>query len=222
MPQTKYQLTKEGIEALEKMSHEGAKKASESLSKLINVPLEVKSLAIRTLPVEKIPEIVGSPEEMVTTVIMKVRKDVYGTVMLIFPQQAALRTADFLAKRQPESIAQLDELDKSALKETGNILAGAFFSAMSNYLNINMVESIPDIATDMLKSTIDFVLAGFIKEKKGEAVAFEIDFEIGFVATATAVIRAYFFLLLDIESAAKVLSSLKKISGGKKMTKGGL
>jgi len=219
---TQYQLTKEGIGALEKMSHDGAKNASESLSKLINRDVEVKALAVRAVPIEKISELIGSPEDMVTTVIMEVTGEAIGNIMLIYPQQSAINVADFLAKRELGSTVRLDGLDKSALKESGNIISGSFLSAISNYLKINMVESIPDIATDMLKAAMDFVLAKFAKRKIGQAVAFEIDFE---MSTTTAVtvdrINAYFILLLDIESANKVLESLKKISGGQKMTSGG-
>ena len=216
---TQYQLTKEGIEALEKMSHDGAKNASESLSKLINQDVEVKALAVRAVPIEKISELIGSPEDMVTTVIMEVTGEAVGNIMLIYPQQSAINVADFLAKRELGTTTQLDGLDKSALKESGNIISGSFLSAISNYLKINMVESIPDIATDMLKATMDFALAKFAKREIGQAVAFEIDFEMGTAAAAENKISAYFILLLNMESASKVLESLKKISGGQPMTK---
>lgn len=214
---TKNQLTKEGITEFEKMAQEGAKKASASLSKLINQETEVMALAVRTLPVEKITEIVGSPEDIVTTVIMEIKGDVNGNLALVYPQKSALNVADFLAKRTAGSTTQLAELDKSSLKESGNIIAGSFLAAISDYLTINMVESIPDIATDMLKATIDFMLAGFVKKGVSETVAFEIDFGMGTTGAAAERIKAYFVLLLDTESAAKVLGSLKKISGGQEM-----
>jgi chemotaxis protein CheC len=213
---TKYQLTKEGIAELEKMANEGAKKASESLSSMINQETTVQSLGIRVLDVEKISEIIGSPEEMVTTVTLKIKGEAQGNLMLIYPQQAALNVVDLLAKREIGSTTQLDELDKSALKESGNIISGSFLASISNYLTINMIESIPDIATDMLKATIDYVLAEFAKREMSDAVAFEIDFEMGTLAAAGK-IRAYFVLLLDTESSDKMLESLKKTSGGQQM-----
>jgi chemotaxis protein CheC len=220
---TTNKFTKEGIVELEKMAREGAKKASTSLSKLINQETEVVTLAVRTLPVEKIAEIIGAPEDRVTTIIMELKGDVRGNLALVYPEKAAFNVADFLAKRASGSTTQLDELDKSALKESGNIISGSFLAAISDYLTINMVESIPDIATDMLKATIDSMLAGFAKRESSEAVAFEIDFEIGTTAAVAAAerIKAYFVLLLDINSAAKVIASIKKISGGQKMTEGG-
>lgn len=214
----KTEFTKEGIIQFEKMAHEGAKKASESLSKLIDKKIEVMTLAVRTLPVEKITEIVGAPEDMVTTIIMEITGDVEGSLALIYPQKSALNVANILAKREPGSTFQLDELDKSALKESGNIIAGSFLAAISDYLTINMVESIPDLATDMVKSTIDFMLAKFIKKGNTESVAFEIDFGMNTDVQGEEKVKAYFILLLDTASAEKVLISLKKISGGQQMT----
>jgi chemotaxis protein CheC len=213
---TKYQLTKEGITELEKMANEGAKKASKSLSSMINQETKVEALGIRVLDVEKISEIIGSPEEMVTTITLKIKGEAQGNLMLIYPQQAALNVVDLLAKREIGSTTQLSELDKSALKESGNIISGSFLAAISNYLAINMIESIPDIATDMLKATIDYVLAEFAKREIPDVVAFEIDFEMATLAEAGK-IRAYFVLLLDTQSSDKMLGSLKKISGGQQM-----
>jgi chemotaxis protein CheC len=213
-----YQLTKEGLQALEKMAEEGATRASASLSKLINQQVDMQTLAVRALPVEKIPEILGSPEDMVTTVIMGVRGESNGNIMLVYPQQSAINVADLLAKRELGVTTQLSELDKSALKESGNIISGSFLSAISNYLQINMVETIPDIASDMLKATMDFVLARFARQEASEAVAFEIDFQMGTPVITADKIKAYFVLLLDVESTAGVLRSLKDISGGQEMT----
>jgi chemotaxis protein CheC len=212
-------LTKEGIEALRKMAQDGANNASASLSKLVDREVVVNTLEVRAMEVEKISEIIGSPEEMTTTVTMEVRGQVNGNIMLVYPQQSAINVADFLSKRELGTTAQLDKLDKSALKESGNIISGAFLSAISNYLSINMIESIPDVATGMLKATIDSVLSRFVLRESSEAVAFEIDFEMG-TAEALSInkIKAYFVLLLDVDSTDRVLQSLKGISGGEAMT----
>jgi chemotaxis protein CheC len=215
---TSYTLTKEGLAALEKMAGEGAEKASDALSKLIDKPISVETLAVRAIPVEKIPETIGSPEDMVTTIIMEVRGEVSGNIMLVYPRQSAINVADLLSKRQLGSTTQLSILDNSALKESGNIIAGSFLAALSDYLKLNMVESIPDLASDMLKATVDFVLARFAKREASEAVAFEIDFAMSTAAAATNKIKAYFILLLDVESASKMFESLKGISGGQAMT----
>lgn len=223
---TKKYFTDEGIKALEKMATEGAKGASESLSKLINQSVQVKTLHVRATPIERVSEFIAEPEALVTTVTMELSGDVYGQIMLIYPKQSAINIADFLAKRPLGKTLELDELDKSALKESGNIIAGSFLAAISDYLDINMIESIPDLANDMLGAIVESVVARFMGKQIAESVAMEINFGLATGAAEAAAekiapeiaTQGYFIILLDIESAAKVMSSLKGISGGEKMT----
>jgi chemotaxis protein CheC len=208
---SKYQLTASGLAVFEKMSHIGAKNASDALSQLIAREVEVKALAVRALPVEKLTDVIGHPNESVTTVVMDVTGQVAGNIMLIFSKQSAINVADLLAKRELGATDGLAQLDISAIKEAGNIITGAFLTAISNYIKINMLETVPEISTDMLKATMDFVLTKFAKEQETRAVAFEIEFEMGTSTLAAADrISAYFVLLLDLESATKLMDSLNK------------
>jgi chemotaxis protein CheC len=205
-------LTGIAKEKFELMAHQGAKSAADSLSKMINKDVQIQTLAVRSLPLEEVPHVIGSPEELVTTVIMQVSGEATGDIILIYPKQSALNVADFLAKRELGKTSQLSALDKSAIKESGNVIAGAFLSIISDQLSINMLESVPDIATDMLKATTDFVLTQFANRGVSEAVAFEIDFEMRTAAAAAAAekITASFVLLLDLESAQKVIRALER------------
>jgi chemotaxis protein CheC len=215
-----HNISAQGIKELEKMANEGAIRASTSLSKLILKDVKIRELAVRSLPLDKITKIIGKPEMEIISVAMEVHGDVKGDAVLVYPQQSAINLADFLSKRELGSTTELDELDISAIKESGNIIFGAFLSAISDYLSINMVESVPQLVTGMLKSSIEKVVKKFSEKDKSNTVAFEIDFIMG---TDTSefkddTIKVYFILLLDVESTEKLLTSLKKISGGKSMT----
>ena len=133
-----------------------------------------------------------------------------------------------MAKRSLGVTRELNELDRSALKESGNIIAGSFLAAISNYLDVNMVESTPDLASDMLKATVDTAIAKFVGAQPAEAIAMEINFGMSTSENAEAAkivpeiqTKGYFILLLDIGSAEKVMASLKGISGGEAMIKKG-
>ena len=218
MNTTKYEISQETLDILQEMARKGAENASESLSKIINQTVNILTLQARILPIEEIGEMIGSSEDAVTSVVMGIGRDVRGAIMLIYPQQSALNVADMLQSRPLGSTHTLSESDISALKESGNIISGAFLSALSNYLNINMIESVPDIAQDMLKATINSVLAKFAKLTEAEAIAFEIDYNMGTGAkTAEKIVpeikvNAYFVIILDIASTNKVIEAIKKIS----------
>jgi len=201
-----YELSKQEITEFKKVGDVGAKKASHSLSVLINEKVTVKAVNARALPVEEIAEVTGEPENISTTVILRVVGDVAGNILLIFPQENALGLADLLACRSIGTTKRFNKLDESALKETGNILSGSFLAALTDYLNVSMVESIPDLATGMTKATVDQVLAEF-GQRAEKALAFEVDFEL---ISESESVSAFFFLLLDLTSAAKVLKTVRR------------
>jgi chemotaxis protein CheC len=210
-------LTKEGKVALEKMARDGSEKASASLSSLIKKEISVQTIFAQALPLERIADTLGDPTELVTTIMMDVSGGANGSILLIYPKQSALNIVDLLEKRPLGTTTELSVLDESALRESGNIISGSFLAALSDYLQINMVESVPDIATDMLKATIDLAISRFAYEQASEAIALEIDFAMGTKDRAAQGIKAHFVLFLDEISARKLFVKLKKISGGDAM-----
>ena len=204
-----YELTSKEITEFKKVGDVGAKTASRALSVLINEEVSVRAVNARAVPIEKIAEVVGNPEDISTTVILRVLGDVAGDILLIFPQKNALALADLLSRRPIGTSKRLNQLDQSALKETGNILSGSFLAALTDYLNVSMLESIPDLATGMAKATVDHVLVEFGRRAE-KALAFEVDFE---VLSESESVSVFFFLLLDLASAAKVLKTMRKKIG---------
>jgi chemotaxis protein CheC len=224
MPESKI-YTIEGIAELEKMAAEGAKGASSALSKLIDQETKITTVQVRATPIDKISDFIADPEAMVTAIRMAISGDVFGNILLIYPEQSALNVADLLSKRELGSVKEIDELDKSALKESGNIIAGSFLTSISNYLDINMVESTPSLEVDMLKEVVNSSIALFLERKIADSIAMEINFNLSTgasISEAEKIVpsistQAYFIILLDIDSANKVTASLKTISGGQKM-----
>jgi chemotaxis protein CheC len=222
--------TLEGIAALEKMAEKGAEGASEALSKLINQKTQITTVQVRATPIENISDFIADPEAKVTAIRMALSGDVFGNIMLIYPEQSALNIADMLSKRPLGTVKEIDELDKSALKESGNIIAGSFLTAISDYLDVNMIESTPDLETAELKTVVDASVALFVNRKVAESIAMEINFSLITGAKNSEAekiepkisTQGYFIILLDLASAEEVSASLKTISGGQKMTEGGL
>jgi len=218
-------FTQDGVKELEIMATKGAQNASESLSKLVNQNIQITTVSVRSVPVDKLDDLVAVPEENIVSVSMELSGDVGGQIMLIYPHQSAINVSDFLLKRPLGSTKELDESDKSALSESANIIAGAFLASISNYLKVNMIESIPNMYQGVLKDAISSVVERFKNADTIEAIAMSINFNMATPELAEAdkivenmQVKGYFILLLDNQSAAKVLGSLKNISGGKSMT----
>lgn len=203
-PVGELKISEEEIATLRTLGAIGANNAAQALTKMLGTVVSVITVGARVLPIEKLAETVGSPEDIVTTVTLPLYGDVSGNIALIFPQESALKLADLLSKSSVGTTKELSEMDQSALSETGNIVAGTFLGALSNYVELNMVEGVPALATDMVKAIVDDILARFAVKLK-VAVAFQVDFEFGTVG-----LSGYSFALFDPDSAEKVIKKLRE------------
>ncbi len=194
---------KEHVEIFKGISKIGAKQASNALSILIGKDIGIEVVKVNITSPENIPHTIGDPEMLVSSVFLSVVGDVSGNIILIFPQDDALTLTGFLTDKKDVRI--LDEMGRSALKETGNIIVGSFLSALSNYLRKNLIESVPDISSDMLGSTIDWLLIKY-SQKTNKVVCLNIDLV---TSGGSNPVECFLFFLLDENSAFKILNSLK-------------
>ena len=91
---------------------------------------------------------------------------------------------------------------QSAIKEVGNIIAGAYLSALSSLTNLNIVESIPYMSIDMAGAilSVPAIAFGTLGDK---ALLIESQFnQIGYSA------EGFFILIPTEQSYGKILASL--------------
>jgi len=190
-----------GKAKLSKMTDEAAKFASRALTKLSgeNVVVEVSKLEITKIQ-RKFPDI--GPESIVAGIYLPITGDVKGASLLIFPEKIAYALADLLVKRVPGTTHKLTELDKSALKEVGNIICGSFLTVFSNTLKIKIVENVPSFSFDMFGAVVDVIIAGFAK-KAEEALVIEVKF-----VFEHAKIKGYVVLIFGIEEMQAIMKAL--------------
>ena len=212
---TPYKLTKEELEIIARVAEDGAKHASESLSKLIAQDIAIEALEVRAIPVEEVHPVIGSPTDKATFVMMGISGEASGNMLLVYPQKSALVMADLLLKRQLGTTVQLDELDTSAIKESANIITGAVLSLLSTCLHINMIGDVPSFVEDTLWTVTDEFLIKFIGAGMNRSVALEIDFKINTVPAMPDPIRAHLILIFDVRSVEMMLTALQSAVGNR-------
>lgn len=159
---------------LKVMTDAAAKRASQSLSKLTGEQVNVDVSKAEITKVTRIfPGI--EPESRVVGIYMPVTGEIKGASLLIFPEEIAYTLCDVLVRREVGTTHQFNELDKSALKEVGNIICGSFLTVFSNTLKIKIVEHIPQFSFDMFGAVVDQIIAEFAL-KADEALVIEITF----------------------------------------------
>jgi len=159
---------------LQEVNEQAAVNASEALSKLIDRQVEVEISKTEVKKVEDLSPLIG-PEEMVAGIYLPVTGDINGAALLIFPKETAFVLSDLLVKREPGTTHKLTELDKSALKEVGNIISGNYLTVLANVLQIKIIEHIPNFSFDMFGAIVSQIITDFA-QKTEKALVIEIEF----------------------------------------------
>jgi len=203
-------LSKSEKDQLVEVINIGAGNASTALSQMIGKQVKVTVPEAKVGKVENVPEILGKLQKVMTVVLLKILGDAPGIMLLMFPPDSAITLAGLLTKRKEKDIKILDEMDRSALRELGNILAGASLTALSKFLDMNLLESVPEAATDMLGSVVDSILAE-IGQESDIILLFKVNFDV-----KDEDVDGKLFFLFDPKSTAKILEITKKLENDKK------
>lgn len=187
-------LTKKQIDALKEVSNIGAGHATTALSQMINKTLQLKVPSVDILSLEKVPEVVGGPEARVVGLYLKVFGDTRGNILLLFPEESAVKLVEILVGKDIEEDLELNDVETSALKEVGNILTSSYLSSIGKLLDINLIPSVPGISHDMAGAVIDYILIE-LSQMGDTALLIETQF-----LESEDQIQGHFFLIPDPSS----------------------
>jgi chemotaxis protein CheC len=194
------------LDQIKEIVNIGASHASTALSQLVSGKVMI---TIPTALVDQIESNVeqmtlwGNKNELVTSVILKTLGDTPGIVALFLTKDSANRLANLVIKAETGEDAQhgdiLTEFKYSALKEVGNISCGACLNALSKFLDMTIVQSVSDVATDMFQAIASSIMIEVGKDS-GSALVFNVNLNI-----ESEAIESKMFIFLSEESIAKIL-----------------
>jgi chemotaxis protein CheC len=103
--------------------------------------------------------------------------------------------------RDPEYNEDFDEMDLSAIREIGNIIAGSYLSALSGLTNLNISPTIPYVSIDMAAAilSVPAIQFGMVSDN---ALFIRTEF------SDDVAINGYFILMPEGESYEKILRAL--------------
>jgi len=191
------------LNKLQEVNKQAALNTSRALSKLIGRPVVVEISRPVLKKVEEVSPIIN-PEEIVAAIYLPVTGAIKGASLLIFPKETAFALSDLLVKREPGTTRKLTDLDKSALKEVGNILSGSYLSVLSNMLQVKIIEHMPQFSFDMFGAVTSQVISEFAQEAE-EALIVKIEFTFKPIR-----LKGYFLLLFRQEEINAIIGSLKE------------
>jgi chemotaxis protein CheC len=191
------------LDVLREIGNIGAGNAATALAKLLNRKIDMDVPRAKILEFKDVNEILGGAELPVVGILLKVSGDLTGNIMFILQQQAAALLVNMLMGRPLDSEQrEFSEIELSALKEIGNILAGSYLSSLSALTNLKIISSVPDLAIDMAGAILSVPAIEF--GKVGDTVLYiETEFSEG-----SARVVGDFFLVPDYDTYDVLLNAL--------------
>ena len=129
--------------------------------------------------------------------------NISGRFLLLIPEHTAFKLLSTLIPGCViDNPAQMGEMEKSCIKEVGNILAGAFLNALSVLTRTPMLNSLPSMAFDMVGALLDGVIAEMLAVSDHVLMI-----ETSFIESQEN-LKLNIFLLPDPTSLGQLLDSL--------------
>ncbi len=188
-------LSAEQMDALKEVANIGAGHAATALSLMTGARIMIDVPTVNVAPLDElIPGIADSGSQIVS-VMMDMSGSLRGHTLLALPLVTGRRLADLMLRRERRSGGTLDMLEESALKEAGNILGGAYMTALSEFLGMSIMPSPPRL----MVGTTDVVMAAHKEQASEAAAACCVETEFSFEEIGER-FRGFFLLLPDTKS----------------------
>ncbi len=135
------------LDALREVANIGAGHAATALSQLTERRIMINVPEVTVARWDQVPGL-WNPEDQVAAVWMLMMGNLTGRTAFVLPFDNAKRLCGFLLHRDPTPEDPLDEMEESTLKETGNILGGAYLNALSTFLGMMLLPSVPELVVN--------------------------------------------------------------------------
>ncbi len=192
-------------DALKEIGNVCAGNAATALSQLLNKKISITVPDVFLLPVEDVPSVVGGPQTPVASLVLRVLGDLPSTIIFIFSQKDALSLASLITHRQTCENSIIGDLERSALKEIGIILSGAYLGALSSFIGMGLVPAVPELINDMAGAIVDYVLIELSCRYKS-ALLIVSEFH-----EPTTSVRGHFFIIPNPEGLQLILKTIANL-----------
>jgi chemotaxis protein CheC len=198
-------LKESQLDAMREVANIGAGHAATALSQMTNRTIMINVPRVKIKPLEDAGDMLGPPDQVVASVLMHMMGDLTGRAMLLFPEPAALVLCDYLFRRERGTTTAFGEMEQSSLKEAGNILASAYLNALSDFMGMMLVPSVPSLVIDLSGAILTSAHLNFGHDRE-YALCVETSFR---SEGSTESMAGHFLLLPDLASLQLIFDAIR-------------
>ncbi len=189
------------LDVLKEIGNIGAGNATTAIANMLGLRMDMSVPNVALIPVEKIGGTFGSEDEIIVGILLGVEGDIDGSMMFLMDMGSARKIVNHLMMRDMEDQTEFGEMELSAIREIGNIIAGAYLTALSGLTNLNIMPTVPYVAIDMAAAILSLPAVQFgIMGDNALMINTNISDDLG--------ISGHFLLMPENDSYEKILRAL--------------
>ena len=189
------------VDVLREIGNIGAGNATTAIAQMIGTRLNMEVPKVELMEASQLGSAICDEEETIVGIFLEVMNDISGSMMFLMRMDSAHVIVNKLMMRDPDYNEPFTEMDLSALKEIGNIIAASYLSALSSLTNLKIYPSVPYISVDMAAAILSVPAIMF--GQYGDNALF-IETEFG----DEKEMQGYFILMPEQDSYEKILTAL--------------
>ena len=137
------------FDVLKEIGNIGAGNATTAIANMLSLRMDMMVPNVGFMPVEELGTAIGAEDDIIVGIMLGVEMDIEGSMMFLLDMNSAHKIINRLMMRDDDYNEPFDEMDLSAIKEVGNIIAGSYLSALSSLTHLVISPTVPFVAVDM-------------------------------------------------------------------------
>lgn len=142
------EMSDQYFDVLKEIGNIGAGNATTALSQILNTRVDMKVPQVKLMEFKEVGTTMGGEDQIVVGIYLVVNGDISGSIMFMQKESSARSMVSVLMGMEVTDTSFTD-MERSALKEIGNIIAGAYLNSLSTLTNLTIYPSVPELCIDM-------------------------------------------------------------------------
>lgn len=194
-------------DVLGEIANIGAGHAATALAAMLGKPIVQTVPSVKLVSLSEMPHILGGAEKVVVAGALQISGDFSGYLLIFLDFDQAEKIISLVKgkpRRKTENISlhRISAMDKSVLSETVNIMGGSYLTAIAEFTNLKMIQSVPYLCLDMVGAVISIAVT-----ETGKTGDFAVMFESELYNEKERII-GNLFLIPDEGSCGTILRTL--------------
>lgn len=143
------ELTALEIDTLREIGSIGTGNAATSLSQMLGREVRITLPEVRIMGYNEAIDWIGGPEAITAGVLVGISGELNGIMLSVQPLEFVNLIMKHMLDKELTCYEEMEDLEKSALIEIGNIMISTFINALSGLAGINVDLSVPGLTVDM-------------------------------------------------------------------------